>query len=447
MKGGATVKAKIGFVLYKIQSGFWFVPTIITLLAIALSQLALFGDQMVSDGALKKVGGIIRIGPEGARLLISTIAGSMMTVTSLVFSLTLVALTMTSSQFGPRLLTNFMRDRVTQVVLGVFLATFVYALITLGSIEKADEADIVPHLSITGAMVMALGSFGMLIYFIHHIATSIQADAIIAKMARELYKGIDAQFPEAGSAEQRGKAESKIPADDVIAANAAVVRSDESGYIQSIDYESLVETAARHDLVIKLGRRAGHFIVAGEPVALLHPAHNATAEAVEATAAAMVVGQTPTMVQDLEFAVNAITEVAMRALSPGINDTHTALSCIDYLSAGLAKALTRDIPPAALSDADGNPRIVTQRYTFEGLMDSAFDEIRQSAPSNVAVILRLLEALTRIAPFATDPARRSAIRKHAEMLERAYQENVEEPNDRSDIDRRFEDLKAVLADA
>ena len=438
------MQAKLSYVFYKMRTSFWFLPTAITLAAILLSQAVLVADRAVQPEWFRDIGGFFQIGPEGSRLLMSTIAGSMMTVTSLVFSLTLIALTMTSSQFGPRLLTSFMQDRVTQVVLGTFLGTFVYALITLGSIHKADEANFVPYVSIATAMVLAIGSFGVLIFFIHHIASSIQADSIIARVTRELNSAIETQFGPARGDGEAAEDLSDLPERTDIEEESTVIRANANGYIQAIDHEGLVKIAREHGLLVWLDNRAGHFIVPGETVALVGPADRVTAELQNAVADSFVVGRTHTMVQDLKFAVNALVEISLRALSPGINDTYTAIACIDNLSAALANALKRTPPSPVLRDGDGAIRVVLNTITFDGLLGSAFNEIRQTAPGNVSVIIRLIEALTRIAPFAATDAHRYAIRKQAEMICRNYKDHVPEPDDHADIERRVERLNAVL---
>ncbi|MEX2615450.1 MAG: DUF2254 domain-containing protein [Alphaproteobacteria bacterium] len=438
------MKTKVSYLIYKIRTGFWFVPTVITIGAIVLSQLILMADRHFPAALFEKLGGLFLIGPEAARLLMSTIAGSMITVTSLVFSLTLIALTMTSSQFGPRLLTSFMQDRVTQIVLGTFLATFVFSLITLGSIHKANEEEIVPHLSIGTAMVMAIGSFGILIYFIHHIASSIQADSIIAKVARELDQAIESQFEAIGDDGDAQRDSITLPERENLAADSATVRSNQDGYIQAIDHERLMVLGVEHNVTVWLECRAGHFIVPGEPIALVHPASRANADVVGAVADTLVVGQTHTMVQDLEFAVNALVEIALRALSPGINDTYTAIACIDNISSALAEVLKRRPPPPALLDDAGSVRVIVNPLTFGGLLASAFNEIRQTAPGNVSVVIRLLEALIRIAPFATEAEQQNAIFRQAQMIDRSFRTEIDEPNDRDDIEQRFKRLADIL---
>ena len=439
------MEAKVSYLIYKIRTSFWFMPTVITLAAIALSQVVLAVDREVPEIWFNGLGGLFEIGSEGSRLLLSTIAGSMMTVTSLVFSLTLIALTMTSSQFGPRLLTSFMQDRVTQIVLGTFLATFVYSLITLGSIHRANADDIVPHLSVSVAMVLAIGSFGVLIYFIHHIATAIQADSIISKVTGELNAAIEEQFPPAA---EDGDGTTPPDAEEPdFESDVAAVPGPHSGYIQAVDHDCLVALAADNGLVIRIERRAGHFVVPGEPIARVIPADRTNPDILEAVAGAYVVGRMHTMVQDLEYAVNAIVEIALRALSPGINDTYTALACIDNISATLANALKRRPPARTLRDGERKVRVVLSPVTFDGLLDSAFNEIRQCAGGNVSVVIRIAEALIRIAPFAKTEDQRAAIAKHAEMLDRAYEDRVSEPNDRADIERRLETLSKRLESA
>lgn len=438
------MRQTIALLFYRLRTSFWFLPMLMTLLAIALSQASLYVDREMPASWVKDVSGVMEIGPQGSRMLMSTIAGSMMTVASLVFSMTLIALTMTSSQFGPRLLTHFMRDRVTQAVLGIFLATFVYALITLGSIEKADEGNFIPHLSVATGMVLAIANFCVLIYFIHHISSSIQADAVIARATGALDDAIESYFDEAadnggaeeGAAEQKSDNGSLDDTDDV--------SSDSSGYIQVIDHEALVTLAEENDLTIHLHKRAGHFIIADEPVAAVAPAERLDDTLKATIKDAFTTGRTPTMVQDPEFAMNSIVEIALRALSPGINDTHTALVCIDNISAALAATLKHRAASSVLCDRSGEVRVFLRPLDFAGLLKTAFDEIRQTAPANVGVNIRLIEALVRLAPCASKEPERAAIREMAEMICRGYERTVEEPNDRADIEHRIDRLTELL---
>lgn len=440
------MKAKLAFLFYKLRTGFWFMPTATTIAAIILSQLVLMADRRIPAEWFDGVWGFLSIGTEGARLLVSTIAGSMMTVTSLVFSLTLIALTMTSSQFGPRLLTNFMRDRATQLMLGTFLATFVYALITLGSIHRAGEENVVPYLSITVAMALAIFSFGVLIFFVHHIASAIQADAIIARVSGDLQQAIEQHFGTQSEGTDPASEKAAVPDFDSLDADSEAVRSGGGGYLQAIDHDGLLAVATDNDLVIRLEYRAGHFIVPGQVIARVSPAHRAEAGVVDAVAKAFVVGKTRTMVQDIEFAMTAIVEIALRALSPGINDPYTALACIDHISAGLAEALKRSPPPIALKDDTDAVRLILNPVTFPGLLNTAIDQIRQCAGHNVAVVIRLLEALARIAPFAKTEEQRAAIARQADMIARGSKGQVKESRDLEDITRRLEQLEAIGAD-
>lgn len=436
------MKARLAYLLYSIRSSLWFVPATMTLGAIALSQASLAIDATVPAGWFESWGWLFQVGPEGSRLFMSTIAGSMMTVTSLVFSLTLIALTMASSQFGPRLLTSFTRDRGNQIVLGTFVSTFVFALLVLRTIVRTDQETFVPHLSMTVALVLAMTSFGLLIYFIHHVSNSIQADSIIANVGEELDRSIETVFRE--MEEDGAAADVELPTREDFEAQASAVRSRSTGYIQAIDHDSLVALAADREAVIWLPRRAGHFVAEDQRVALVSPARSADDMSQEILTA-IVVGRKRTMTQDVEFALASMVEVALRAISPGINDPHTALVCIDYISAALARATRRGLPPPALLDEDGVVRVITDPITYDGLVGAAFDEIRQYGQDHVAVAIRLVEALSTIAEFTRLPAQRQVVRNHAEMIERACRRGVAEPNDRADIENRLESLAIALA--
>jgi uncharacterized membrane protein len=190
------MKTKLLKLWDSLRATFWLVPTLMAIMAIGLSFAMVALDEAVGNRVLEKVGWVWAGGPEGARGLLSTVAGSMITVAGVVFSITIVALSLASSQYGPRLLRNFVRDKGNQIVLGSFIATFVYCLLVLRTVRGDDGAHFVPAIAITLGMVLTLASLGVLIYFIHHVSISIQAATIIGLVSHELNEVIERLFPE-----------------------------------------------------------------------------------------------------------------------------------------------------------------------------------------------------------------------------------------------------------
>ena len=268
------------------------------------------------------LGWVYARGPEGARAILETIAGSMITVAGVVFSITIVALQLASSQFGPRLLYNFRRDTINQVVPGTFIATFVYCLLVLPTIQGKDGSSLVPHLSVAFGIALALVSLGVLIHFIHHIAGSIQAENVVAAVGRELEGAINGLFPEKGPRcpEEPERSWPEQTAMPLFNCGASPVKATASDYVQTIDTDRLISLATKYDLVLRLLYRPGQFVVQGSALALVQPEECMDDKLAERINAAYTVGVQRTLVQDVEFPVNQLVEIALRALSPGVND-------------------------------------------------------------------------------------------------------------------------------
>jgi uncharacterized membrane protein len=418
----------------RLRSSLWFLPAIMTIGAVGLSFATIAVDNEVSEDTTSELWGIYAGGPDGARSLLLAIAGSMIGVAGVVFSITIVALSLASSQFGPRLLRNFMRDRANQFVLGTFIATFIYCLLVLRTVRISGE-EFVPHVSVTVGIGLSLLSLAVLIYFIHHIASSIQAPSVIAAVANDLHGAIERIM-----SSDAGESEAAVP---LPAENRSAVQSTKSGYVQAIDVEALVKLASVRDAVLQLRHRAGNFVTIGDDIAFVSPAVAVDGETAQEVEAAFILGDVRTLEQDIEFAIEQLVEVAVRALSPGINDPFTAMSCVDRLGAALCLIESKSFPPPVFVDGSGGLRIVQKPMTFEGVVDASFNQIRQHAIGNVAVTLRLLEALAAAGRCARRENERQVLRRHAEMLRRGF-DKVPEANDRADLEKRYEKVIAVL---
>ena len=422
-----------------LRSSFWFVPTTMACLAVALAAAAVEIDKTVGDDWLARLDYIYSGGAEGASLLLGTVAGSMIAIAGTVFSMTLVALSLASSQLGPRLLRNFMRDTVNQVVLGTFVATFLYCLLVLRTIRRADEVAFVPHLSVSIGLLLAMISIGVLIYFIHHVSISIQADEVVARVGRELRDGIDKLFPG-----QLGKSESEVSSAPGKADmppgfehEARPVAALEDGYLQLIDADALMALANEEDLLLRLERRPGHYLVKGQTMVMVWPGERVTEALVEKLNDAFVFGNQRTATQDVEFPVRQLVEIAVRALSPGINDPFTAVACVDRLGSALCSLAQHDLPSPLRFGADGRLRLVAQGPTFAGIVDTAFNQIRQSARSNPAVAIRMLDAISQIAGQLQLAQHAVCLQRHADMIIRGAREAVPEAEDRLAVEVRY----------
>lgn len=396
-------------------------------------------DEAGTGDWLQRLGWSYTGGAEGASLLLGTVAGSMIAIAGTVFSMTLVALSLASSQLGPRLLRNFMRDTANQVVLGTFVATFVYCLLVLRTIRRADEVAFVPHLSVSIGVLLAIVSIGVLIYFIHHVSVSIQADEVVARVARELQEGIDRLFPrdlgELGPDASKDPGAAELPA--AFACEARPVGAAEDGYLQLIDADALMALASKEDLVLRLERRPGHYLVKGQTMVMVWPGNRITDTLVDEMSAAFILGNQRTAAQDVEFSIHQLVEIAVRALSPGINDPFTATACVDRLGSALCRLARRQMPSPHRLDTHGRLRLLTPGSTFAEIADTAFNQIRQSARSNPAVAIRMLDAIAQIASHLQRAQDASCLQRHADMIIRGTREAVPEADDRLAVEARF----------
>ena len=441
------MRTRLATLWERLRTNFWFVPALLTAAAAALAFGMVWMDHAIGDRRLDAAAWIYTGSAEGARSLLSTLASAMITVAGVVFSITIVALTLASSQLGPRLLRNFMRDLGNQVTLGTFIATFVYCLLVVRSVRGSSGAEFVPHVSVSVAIALALTSLGVLIYFIHHAATSIQAPNVIAAVGAELEQAIDRIFPETIGVEA-------VPGagdlDDAASpstgqSEARPVASEGTGYVQVIDEERLMGLAVEHDVVVHLLRRPGHFVAPHLPIASVRPAARCDDTLAAAIRDTAVVGSQRTVAQDVEFAIDQLVEVAVRALSPGVNDPFTAIQCVERLGAALARLADRRIPSPYRRDAAGRLRVIAYPWTFEALLDAALNQIRQHARSSVAVSMALLQAIASVAARVRRPADRAALLAQAEIIAGQASCAAPEPRDRADLRRCYEASLAALA--
>jgi uncharacterized membrane protein len=416
-----------------LRSSYWFLPGLMAVagMALAFGMLALDQAEAIKTGELSW---IYTGGPEGARGLLSAVASSMVTVAATAFSITIVALQLAASTFGPRLLRNFMQDTGNQIVLGTFIATFLYCLLVLRTIHGEDYNLFVPQLSVTVGIVLAIASIGVLIYFIHHASTIIQASHVIAGVAHELDDAIDRLFPQEIGQAPENHSSMDIPKDFDV--QAYPVRSTHTGYLQIVDDQLLLKLACKHNLLLRLTTKPGDFIAKGTCLVLAYPEKQVNPKTIKEMNQAFLLGKERTEQQDIEFPINQLVEIALRALSPGINDPFTAVRCIDRLSAGLSHLAERQFPSAYRYDNNHKLRVIAEPIAFEQLIDTAFNQIRHYGKSDVAVTLRLLKATAQIASHTHRPRDRLALEQQAEMILQGSHEGLSQQRDQ----QRVEDL-------
>lgn len=441
------MKTRISFYFDQLRSKYWFVPGFMILFAIFLSLVMVEFDTRVGFELIASFGWLYLGGVEGARTVLSTIASSTITVAGVVFSIVIVALSNASTQFGPRLLVNFMRDRSNQFVLGIFLATFIYCLLILRTIRTGDNGPgpFIPYLSVTLGILLALISILSFVFFVHHVSASINANRVIDLVGDDLEQAIDRLYPTRqryGELEISLRREEDFPKD--FDDRARTVESDENGYLQAIDNETLIRIAKDHDAILRITSRPGRFVKKEGELAEFYPDDQFDEEICERIRNQFILGPERVGQQDVEFAVDQLVELATRSLSPSINDPFTAMSCIDRLGSALATLSERRIPSGYQYDDDGNLRLITRRVTFADLLDDAFNLIRQNSRGNVAVSIRLLEALAVVAEQINSQNNASHVWRHAKMVYRAAMESIPEPNDREDVEIRFRIVRQML---
>ena len=419
-----------------LRTSLWFVPAIEVAGAIVLFIGTLIADRASYRGDFAIPGWVISGSADAARQILTAVAAAIITVVGVVFSIILVTLTLASTQFGPRMLRNFIRDRGTQLTLGTFVATFVYSVLVLASIGTGSHGDFVPHISVTVTLGLMVADLAVLIYFIHHTAVSIQLPQVIASIAADLAEAIAEQ----GSGNADPHAKNGPTATELVARaerEGGVLLAPDSGYVQFIKHQNLVKLATAADAVINLEHRPGHFVVRGHRFATVWPPE-AAPRVRQALGGAHIVGPHRTLTQDVSFGIDQLVEIALRALSAAVNDTFTALTCIDWLGENLCKIVTGWHPARVHRDSRGFIRVIAPEPAYDRLVQRSFEKIRQSSPGMPAVMIRLLDALARIMAETTSAGQRRVLLDQAAMIDRACERSVPEAADRADVRRRYE---------
>ncbi len=328
--------------------------------------------------------------PQIAHIILSSIATSVMTVVAIVFSILLMTLTLASMQFSPRIIVTFVNDRITQNTLGIYLGTFLYCIAALPAARSVPNS-FSPVLTVFGSMLMAVACVGWLLFFINHISRSISVNYIVDRVARETESMINIMMPK-----KRQPDYQPYYFPEAINQWDAPVLSVISGYINTIDTKRLVTIAKSNRLSIRVLRRVGHFVPAGIPLLTVTKAKRLTPDLSEELRQAFDFGPTRTLEQDVEFGILQIVDIALKAISPAVNDPSTAICCVDQLTSILINIASREKPHSQFYDPPGTLRVSIPYLGFDRLVESAFEQIRSYAKTDVAVSLRLMRAFTDI---------------------------------------------------
>ena len=421
----------------KTANSFWFIPTLLVAASGFLALTLIEVDRQTDSEVVSDLPWLFQGGADSARALLSSIATSTITVVGVVFSVTIVALTLASSQYTPRVLYTFTRDHGNQTVMGIFIGTFTYALIAMRSVRSTDEGGFVPAIAVTGGLVLALISVGALIFFIHHISQSIRASHIITSIGDTTEHLMTSFFPE-------GVGGALLDAPAMDGRPWRPIEASSSGYVQMVDGDAVIDFARRHDLVVRIPRGPGDYVVRGDGLLEVSPGDGLTDKQCRELRGCIALGHERTMQQDPEFGLRQLMDIAVKALSPSVNDPTTAITCIDRLSSLLRLAAGRDDPPHLRADERGTLRLIARGPTFETLVGHAFDQIRQHGAGNVAVTLRLLRALASIGRAVTSDAQREILWQQACMIAHAAGDRITEEKDRDTFEDAFRALADVL---
>ncbi|HEX3003634.1 MAG TPA: DUF2254 domain-containing protein, partial [Angustibacter sp.] len=389
-------------------------------------------------------------GASGSRDLLGAVAGSMLGVAGTMFSITMAVLALTSSSYGPRLVRNFMADRGNQLVLGTFLATFLYALMVLRGIRSSsgsgDRTEFVPHLAVSVAVVLAVGCVAVLVYFIHHISDSIQVATLSGRVRTELRETVERMYPAQTGRDVAAVRDGDRPAlpDDL--SDATPVECADAGYVAAIDLDRLLRVAREHDRVVALAVRPGDHVLPDDVVARLWPAADGgSAALVSAVQGAVTVGRNRTPYQDVAFAVQQLVELAVRALSPGTNDPFTAQNALDDLTVGLALMAARPTPSAHRYDDEGRLRVVAEPVTLAELVDQVMDAMRTYALGAPGVLLRTLDFAQAVGVRAESSDVRTRLRTQVRLLADTFAREAVASRDVQLVTERAERVLAAVS--
>ncbi|OQW32312.1 MAG: hypothetical protein A4E19_20000 [Nitrospira sp. SG-bin1] len=438
---------KLSWLWDMIRGSLWFVPSIMAAGSVTLAFTVVWIDHHVLKGKPAETAFAYGGGADGAREVLSTVAGAMITVAGVIFSITVVALTLASQQFGPRLLRNFMHDRGNQVVLGTFISIHLYCLIILRAVRGEEAGEFVPHLSVSIALVLALTAAGVLIYFFHHATSSIRASSVIAKVALDLDEAIDRLFPQRVKRPGPSPPATQNPCvpSKTFDGNCARIESRESGYLQMVNVEELVLLAARHDLTIRLDCRPGDFITCESTVATIFPAERVLPKVGDTVCEALILGDERTMVQDMLFPAQQLTEIAVRALSPSMNDPTTALACIDRLGAAMIRLGRRRTPSPYRYDDKGRLRLVIYSVSEAELIEQTMSPIRQYGHTSALVTIRLLDTCKLVTAHLTDSEAIAALERQVMAIDEGLCGSLPQQIDREQVRAKLRTVRDSFA--
>lgn len=425
----------------QVWTSFWFLPLVMSLAGGLAGYLVISVDELawVQDLAGHKL--VLAITVDGARSVISTVAAGIVTMASLVFSLTFVALTLMSQQLGPRLIQIFVRDRFAQFTFGSFTGSFLFCLFVLAVTGTGKNGEFVPVFSTLIVIVAAIASFCMMILYINHVANSIQADTLIARLGRQLGDAIDQLLVDPGIEpgqpdETDGIAEQIKQLRQDLEKADQVIETENAGYVAALDLDGLIEILNEYDVRAATLVRPGHFVTHGVNLIEIDKELKGKDQQnfCKSVRDAFTIESTRSLTETGEFEVNALVEVGLRALSPGINDSYTAIACIDQLVSALATMAEAALKPRLVKDTDGRARLLLYSQGFSHFMNTAFHPLRHAARDNPLVLSRLLNAFrVLLSVDGISDRDANAVKTHLSALKQTIKNNVSTGEDRKHL--------------
>ena len=413
---------------HRVRTSLWALPLLMVAIAAAAAIVAVHVPLRPSDNFIWF---LYSGSAEEAPQFLASLVTAMITMATLVVSITMVVLTLAAQQLGPRLIRNFMADRRTQATLGLFVATVVYLLLVLrtayGNVER------VPNLAVSGGTLLVLLCLVALLVFVHHLARSIIADNTIERVGEVLDADIARLLPDRDAEQESAPATRPAETGTLLSLNA-------SGYVQALDYDGLVDCAKDANATIEITFKPGRHVVAGSTYAWISPAEAASEELCGEIESCVILGGERASVQDLETSIRQLVEVALRALSPGINDPFTAMAVIDRLTTSLAKIMRRGPAQCIWTDDDGTVRLLAPRSTFGGIVEEAFRQIRQHGSKQPAILIRLAESLGQLLALA-DNDQRAVLEEQIEIVRETGRRDIAQEQD---FDTLEESVKTAL---
>ena len=430
-----------------ISANFWMIPFFSLLLGAGLAFLNFYLDKTLYSRHIEFPQLFLYFNnSQNIRTLLSVSATSILGVAGVSFSITIASLTLASQQFGPRLLRNFMLDRFNQLVLGCFIGTFLYCFLMLQFTSSMDLEKNTPFISMVGLLILVILCLLLLVFFIHHIAVAIQADSVISDVDHELVSKMKSIFPDVYEKNpQPIKLKITEDLDHKFKTQGQKIHAESSGYLQALDMENLIIYVTDNDCAVKFIVKPGEFIIQNSVIAYFLKSDINEKDNIEKDInAKLLIGIKGTAEQDPEFAIRQLVEVAVRALSPGINDPFTAVSCINRLANNIAYLMERQFPVEHHIDESGHLRIQLKPFTFNGIVEASFNQIRQHSENDVAVTIHLLRTLHKLILQARTSEQAEALKSQAEAISSEKRDKNIAAKDKEDIQEFYDAIDEAL---